>query len=201
MMSVTTALLAGAGIGLSIAAPIGPTSMLCVQRTLALGLRAGLATGVGVATVHLFYGALAVYWGSAFAITPSGLTLPTLVSGLVLLGFSVRILRRVVVIDLEAHDGRTLASAYIGAVGCSFLNPITPVLFAAATPALLGHVSAPILLLVAGVFLGSLAWWCTLSASIALLRRRVTSPILNLANKAAGILLATQAVAMIARSY
>jgi len=35
----------GASLGIAVAAPVGPTCLLCVQRTLAGGVRAGLATG------------------------------------------------------------------------------------------------------------------------------------------------------------
>ncbi len=35
----------GATVGISIAAPFGPSSMLCIQRTLGGGFSAGLAAG------------------------------------------------------------------------------------------------------------------------------------------------------------
>ena len=50
--SVAT-LIAGVGVGLTVAAPVGPMGILCIQRTLTSGAAAGLATGLGAATVHL----------------------------------------------------------------------------------------------------------------------------------------------------
>lgn len=200
MSAIVASLLAGAGVGLSIAAPIGPTSMLCIQRTLSAGLPTGLATGFGVATVHLSYGVLAVACGTAFAVAWSNTALLSLASGLVLLAFSVRVLRHVPVMGEAGEPRRTLASAYCGAVGFGFLNPLTPILFAATTPTLLEHIAAPVSALVIGMFLGSLGWWIALSAAVSLLRGRLTCRTLNMANKAAGLLLAILALGMLGKA-
>ncbi len=57
----------GLAIGFSIAAPVGPISLLCLRRSLAHGRAAGLASGMGAATADGIYGAIAafglvVYW-------------------------------------------------------------------------------------------------------------------------------------------
>lgn len=199
MSAIAASMLAGAGIGLTIAAPIGPTSMLCIQRTLATGLLAGLSTGFGVATVHLSYGILAAGWGTAFAAACSDAALLSLASGLVLLAFSVRVLRHVPVPGTGGEARRTFASAYCEAVGFGFLNPLTPILFAATMPSVLGHVATPVPALVVGIFLGSLGWWIALSTAVSLLRRRVTFRSLNLANKVAGLLIAVLALGMLGK--
>ena len=41
--------LTAAGVGLAVAAPVGPMGMLCIRRTLTDGPRAGLAIGFGIA--------------------------------------------------------------------------------------------------------------------------------------------------------
>lgn len=196
---IATALLAGASLGLSIAAPIGPTSLLCIQRTLAGGLPTGLATGLGVATVHLTYGALIMRWGADLAAAWSNAAVLSLVSGTVLLALAVRVLRSVSV--LQASSGRrdTLAMSYGSAVVLALTNPITPVLFLAAMPAFLERGTAPLLVLAAGVFFGSFAWWVLLNTAVSLFRRCVTSQVLNHANKAAGLLLVVLAVSLLVR--
>lgn len=45
----------GIAIGILISAPMGPVGMLCIQRTLNRGRRAGFYTGVGAALSDLFY--------------------------------------------------------------------------------------------------------------------------------------------------
>ena len=48
-------------IGLSIAAPVGPIGLLCIQRTLDHGPRVGLATGLGAAVADALYGAIGAF--------------------------------------------------------------------------------------------------------------------------------------------
>ena len=45
----------GVAIGVLVSAPMGPVGMLCIQRTLDRGRRAGLFTGIGAALSDLFY--------------------------------------------------------------------------------------------------------------------------------------------------
>jgi threonine/homoserine/homoserine lactone efflux protein len=180
---LVTALLTGASLGLSIAAPIGPTSLLCIQRTLAGGLPTGLATGLGVATVHLTYGTLATGWGAGLPAAWSNAALPSLVSGAVLLAVAIRVLRRVAVLGLPAAGHRSLVASYGSAIGLALPVPG----------------SAPLPLLAAGVFLGSFGWWITLNTAVALFRRGLTSRTLNRMNRAAGLLLAVLALSLLAR--
>lgn len=48
-------------IGLSIAAPVGPIAVLCIQRTITRGFKSGFATAMGAATADGFYGAIAAF--------------------------------------------------------------------------------------------------------------------------------------------
>lgn len=196
---IATALLAGASLGLTIAAPIGPTSLLCVQRTLAGGLPTGVATGLGVATVHLTYGGLMVRWSADLAAAFSNGAVLSLVSGTVLLGLAIRVLRSVSVLHVSGERRHTLAASYGSAVVLALANPITPVLFLAAMPALLARAAAPLPALAAGVFLGSFSWWVVLNTAVSLFRRCVTNHVLGRMNKAAGLLLAVLALSLLAR--
>ena len=196
---IATTLLAGASLGLSIAAPIGPTSLLCIQRTLSGGLPTGLATGLGVATVHLTYGAVIMGWGADLAAAWSNGAVLSLVSGVVLLALAVRVLRSVSVLHVGGERRGTLAASYGSAVVLALANPITPVLFLAAMPALLARETAPLPLLAGGVFLGSFGWWVVLNTAVSLFRRCVTNQVLNSMNKAAGLLLALLALSLLVR--
>src|ERR1700742_1343318 len=53
-----TAALAGLGLGLFVAAQVGPVSLLCVRAVLRQGLRPGLAIGLGAALVDVAYATL-----------------------------------------------------------------------------------------------------------------------------------------------
>ena len=196
---IATALFAGASLGLSIAAPIGPTSLLCVQRTLSGGLPAGLATGLGVATVHLTYGTLMARWNNDLAAAFSNGAVLSLVSGAVLLALAVRVLRRGSVLHMNSERRHTLAASYGSAIVLALANPVTPVLFLAATPALIAHGTAQLPVLGAGVFLGSFGWWAMFNTAVSMFRRCITNHVLNKLNKAAGLLLAVLALSLLVR--
>ena len=69
-------LLAGLMVGFAIAVPIGPMGLLCIQRTLVFGMKVGVSTGLGAATVNVAYGSVVllglntvVPWRCANALT------------------------------------------------------------------------------------------------------------------------------------
>jgi threonine/homoserine/homoserine lactone efflux protein len=200
VVGVETSLIAGAAVGLSIAVPFGPASMLCVQRTLGDGFYTGLATGLGVATVHLTYGTLASLSASRLQITSQHAFVLPVVASLLLMFFSVRVLKSTVVLSNSAEDRTALRSAYCGAIGLGFLNPFTPVLFAAASPNLISKDPISTVVMVFGVFVGSFMWWSILSGGVSFFRTRLTARVLNLSNKIAGLVLGAMAVSMLART-
>ena len=56
-----TLVVRGFVLGFTIAAAVGPISLLCIRRTLAQGRLVGLASGLGVATADATYGAIAAF--------------------------------------------------------------------------------------------------------------------------------------------
>ena len=54
-----TFLYKGLIIGFSVAAPVGPIGILCINRTLNKGYISGLITGLGATTADLIYGLIA----------------------------------------------------------------------------------------------------------------------------------------------
>lgn len=57
-ISIFQLLLKGFLIGIMVSAPMGPTGILCVQRTMRKGRKYGMATGAGAAASDLFYALL-----------------------------------------------------------------------------------------------------------------------------------------------
>ena len=176
------------------ALPIGPMGILCIQQTLAFGLAAGLAIGFAAATVHVIYGTVAaIGLGSAAeAWVGTGATLLPIVGALVLFWMALGMVRREVPLNprVEVERRRVLRS-YAGALVVAFGNPLTPLLFFAALPALTTSTDATLApVLVGGVFVGSAGWYCTLTALVALLRDRLSTRALEVTNIVAGCLLA-----------
>lgn len=57
----TTLLVTSIALGLTVAAPIGPMSLLCINRTLTVSHRNGLVFGAGIAAADCTYAALAAF--------------------------------------------------------------------------------------------------------------------------------------------
>lgn len=188
-------LLKGAVLGLSIAAPVGPIGLLCIQRSMASGRGAGLTCGLGAATADAIYGAVAAF-GLA---SVSGMLLHLqdalqLGGGLFLLylGFSTARQKPISssgVLENSPHRLRLFLSTCM----LTLANPMTILSFAAVfAGAGLGTEVAgrgAALSMVIGVFLGSALWWLILSGTAAWLGTRLTLVHLRLINLVAGALI------------
>jgi hypothetical protein len=141
--------------------------------------------------VHVAYGAVAVAglgaiakpWLDAHAVALG------LISAALLLGLAARSGRATIGLDKCTQcGGMRLSRAYLSTIIIGLTNPLTPILFFAAFQAF-GSQSSP--LMVAGVFLGSVAWWITLSGVAAAARARLNGSLLALSSRLAGLSLAT----------
>jgi putative LysE/RhtB family amino acid efflux pump len=184
------------GLGLAVAAPIGPINVLCIQRTLGHGFASGLATAAGCASADATYAALA-----AFGLTAvSGLLLDNqdilrLAGGLMLLWFG---LRAFVKGPAEATANLTGSTARLAdaltAYGLTIANPLTILTFVA----LLGGVGLKslaesalpaALMLVLGVFLGTMSWMIFISSLATIARRKTGDRFLLWANRLGGTII------------
>lgn len=164
-------------VGLAIAAPVGPIALLCIQRTITAGWRAGLATGLGAAIADSYYGAIAAL----------GLSLVqhflvehrrgiALVGGtfLCLLGIRSLFTRH----STDPARPKPTAMGLLGDFASTFMltlaNPMTILafiaIFAVMDTAQAGRSFSGAMELVLGVLGGSAAWWLCLSLGIGVLR-------------------------------
>ena len=163
----TLTLLAKAlGIGLLLAVPVGPIGLLCLRRSLTLGMAAGMAVGLGAATADAIYaGAAAFALGVAAPFIAEADWLGV-AGGIVLIAIGLK--------DIAHRDAtpapptlRGHMGVYAGVVLLTMTNPATVLTFAAIIVGLgLVPDMASVLdglVFVAGVFLGSTAWWIVLS--------------------------------------
>ena len=81
-------------LGFTIAATVGPISLLVIRRTLAEGRAVGLASGLGVATADATYGGIAAFGLTAItSLLVGGGRLLGLVGGIFLVWLAWRIVR------------------------------------------------------------------------------------------------------------
>ena len=163
-------------IGFSIAAPVGPIGLLTIQRSLQLGARAGLATGLGAAVADAVYGAVGAFGVAWLIQTLTALRLPlALLGGGYLLWMAVGLIRAPQAQDAAAAAG--VRAGYWRYFSGTFLltlaNPSTIFSFIAIFGSMAGasNVVSP-WTMVLGVWVGSALWWFLLSGMVGLLRER-----------------------------
>lgn len=190
----------GAVLGFTIAAAVGPISLLCIRRTLAEGRHVGLVSGLGVATADATYGAIAAFGLTAVTdLLVDGRRVLGLVGGAFLLWLAWRTFRAV---PGEAASTNGVArrgdlpGAYLSTLGLTLTNPMTILSFAALFVGLgvTGGNAEGAGLLTAGVFAGSAAWWVVLVSVVGAFRSRVTPAGLRRVNIASGVLIGAFAI-------
>jgi threonine/homoserine/homoserine lactone efflux protein len=176
----------GALLGFAVAAPIGPTGLLCVQRTIAGGIVPGLATGYGAATTHSVYASIAAVGLGAVAHMLMGWhMLLQLCAGMFLLYMSVTAARLTPSLDTSLRRRMPSGQAYLTGLIWTLGNPMTLLGFLTLTPGVLGAglPSWQTLALVSvGVLLGSATWWTTLTLVTNHLRKRLSAKGLRTVN-------------------
>jgi putative LysE/RhtB family amino acid efflux pump len=192
---MTALVLTGFGIGLFLAAQVGPVTLLIVRSVLRGGraLAVGLAMAAAVASIDVLYGALGLVGVGQLL---DGGTL-RLVLGLVSACVLVAIGARTLWLGLRARLGLEDAEdvvwprrAFLTAVAATAANPLTIALwtvsFPAAAPASgrgsAGHAAA----LMLGVACGTLTWYGGFSSAVALLRHRVGNRLLKAVDVVSG---------------
>jgi len=185
----------GIGIGFAIAAPVGPIGMLCIRRTLSDGRLVGLATGLGAATADALYGLVAALGlGALTSLLLSHADLLRLAGGALLIWLGVAGLRRAArgaVAKAAPVSARGLISAYATTVALTLANPATILSFLGVIAALSGaDALSGGMLLIAGVFVGSSAWWLLLVSAVGLLRHALPDRVLPWIEASSGLVLA-----------
>ncbi len=168
-------------IGLAIAAPVGPIGVLCIQRTLAHGTWHGFISGMGAATADALYGCVIAFGLSVLSDLLLGISdLLSLFGGFFLLYLGIRTLLFSSVPDVTAHHIKTyrgLLRDYLTTLMLTLANPLTILafigIFAGIGSDMIASDTSTNWIIVFGVFLGSAAWWLTLSGGVGLLRTRI----------------------------
>jgi len=198
--------LAGLGIGLLMAAPLGPVNVLVIQRAVSRGFWGGLAAGLGAVLGDGVLAAIGAFSIAAISdvIVAYGDTVQ-LVGGLLLLGFGLALLLCRPVL-LTPVDERSHLFEHAGIIPQTFLLTVTNPGAVLGMAAMIGGLGSLIgglntnleaLILVAAVMGGSLLWWLGLSELIATIRHKLTEGRLNVINRVAGFILFAFGVALL----
>lgn len=198
--------LAGLGIGLLMAAPIGPVNVLVIQRTVSRGFWGGLAAGLGAVIGDGVLAAIGAFSIAAISdvMVSYGDWIQT-VGGLLLLAFGLALLLCRPVMMTPVNE-RSHLFEHAGIIPQTFLLTVTNPGAVLGMAAMIGGLGSLIgglntnfeaLILVAAVMGGSLLWWLGLSELIATIRHKLTEGRLNMVNRVAGFILFAFGVALL----
>ncbi|CDZ29116.1 LysE family translocator [Neorhizobium galegae] len=181
---------ASAFLAFSVALPFGPVSLMCVQRSLLSGALRGLICGAGASTAHGLFAILAVVGADAVAGSLIGWQ-PAVhfASGAILMAIGLKMVMRTAtapsLLDTKGGGG----ADYLAGLMLALTNPATvlPYLALAGSGLFVGRDGFFTLpLTVAGVLLGSAAWYATLSGSAWALKERLPKRVLSNLHLVAG---------------
>ncbi len=182
-------------IGLTLAVPVGPISLVCIHRTVAGGRLHGVLSGLGVATADSLYAAVAFLGLTAV----SGLiighqTLFRFLAGIALVLVGIQVYRSVPATVSEGGGQEPYLQDYLSLFALAAANPLTIIFFITILPGFgvvaQGTTLSAAVPFVAGVFLGSAIWWLILCGSLGSVRSRLSAGHLRQINRVSGILIA-----------
>ncbi|MCW1932689.1 LysE family transporter [Pararhodobacter zhoushanensis] len=181
-------------LGFAVAIPLGPIGALCIARTLHMGFAAGFAGGVGTALADATYAAFAAFGFAAMAgVLDGGAGWVRILGGLLLIGLGIRgWLSGGGQATPATANARTLITTAAATYALTIANPATILSFVAMFAGLGLAEDATIAtasIAVAGVFLGSLAWWAILSGGVALTRSRLPAGFARLVSRLSAVML------------
>jgi len=181
-------------LGLSIAATVGPISLLCIRKIFMFGPMSGFVSGLGAASADALYALTAAFGFSAimnFLITQKMYF--SLFGGMFLcyLGYKAFFARPQSKINVD-DDSLSLFGDYLTTFFLTLINPMTILLFIALFTSLnLGAEGYKnVVFFVSGVFMGTTLWWLCLAFFIGLFREKITPEWLCKINKISGVIIA-----------
>ena len=192
-----TILLKGILMGFSIAAPVGPIGVLCIRRTIANGRLSGFLSGLGAATADGLYGCVAAFgltFISSFLVSQQFWL--RLIGGMFLIYLGVRTLTSPSAEKAaEIKNNASVFGDYLSTFFLTITNPMTIVSFIAIFAGLgftvagagADYYSAG--LLVAGVVIGSSAWWLCLSGIVGIFRQKFNLGAMVWVNRVSGLII------------
>jgi threonine/homoserine/homoserine lactone efflux protein len=194
--------LRGLIMGVLMAAPIGAVGVMCVKRAVSGAWLRALAVGLGSATVDALFGMIA---GLGLTIIATFIVEHQMVlglaGGLIVTGIGVATYLSHPRAESPGLETERLPRDFAKAFMLSIANPATFLgalgLFAALGPADAQTTRATAVMLVSGVFCGSLLWWVFLAAVARLFRGNFGPQTLERFSKVEGILIAVLGLAVI----
>jgi threonine/homoserine/homoserine lactone efflux protein len=183
-------------IGLTVSVPLGPAGIVLVNRTIKRGMLSGFFSGMGVAAADTILAVIAGL-GFSFIITffEDEKVIISSIAGVIIIGAGIKIFFSNPVKDFRHREKgkKSLLRDFISILMLSLSNPLTVFVFVAFFSGInVNHALKPriiTLLLVPGIFVGTLGWWVFLSWFVNRFKRKIRLRGIVRANQAAGIII------------
>lgn len=194
-------------IGIIASLPIGPVSLLVMQKTFCHGRAAGFAAGVGSAVVDTLYAVACLYAFMFFqSIFDEHGAWIMIIGGLLVIGVGVSMVMRKPVTEIKVAD-TTSAKAIryaLQAAGCALANPgALAYMFAlvAIFQLDIGATKCPVWAIVLAVFAGALSWWFSFAYAADKLRSNFKVETLDRVSRLAGAAVVVFGLVLVVRGF
>lgn len=202
ILTIIDILLRGVTVGLASSITVGPVAVLCIQRTLSKGRRAGFISGLGVACADTLMAIIAFFF---YAMMEAQITKYSYIISL-LGGIFVIIVGVVIFFQNPSPQIRRNRAGsnsnwrdFVSMFGFTMANFVTVIPYLLAFFAMFGVAShngsqdvasvLSSLLIIIGFFAGATVWWFMLSLLINLFRRRFQPHHMVTINHIAGVVI------------
>lgn len=195
-------LLRGMTVGLASSITVGPVAVLCIQRTLSKGRRAGFISGLGVACADTLMAIIAFFFYAMLEAQIAKYSyIISLLGGIFVIVVGVVIFFQKPSPQIRRNRAGTNSTwrDFVSMFGFTMANFVTVVPYLLAFFAMFGVAShdgsrdiasiSSSLLIIAGFLAGAVIWWFLLTLLINLFRRRFRPHHMATINRIAGIVI------------
>ncbi|HLP72716.1 MAG TPA: LysE family transporter [Bacteroidales bacterium] len=204
MITAVQILVKGFILGLIVSVPLGPIGIILINRTLKRGLWSGFFSGLGLSAADLVQAVIAVV-GLTMIISfiREERFILSLAGGIVIIFAGVRIFLSNPVADIRKKDNgnKSLWRDFWSVFLMSVTNPYTVLIFVAFLTGfpLKSDLRAEMVpfILIPGIFIGTMAWWTTVSWVISRFKGRVRLRTIFMINRIAGFVITCIGVILI----
>jgi threonine/homoserine/homoserine lactone efflux protein len=196
MISAVEIIMKGVLLGFTVSMPLGPVSIILINRTIKRGFLSGFFSGLGLGTADTLLALLAAL---GFTVIISFIQderfIITIVAGIIVTGVGIKVFLTNPVKDFRDRDkaDKSLWRDFYSVFVLSITNPYTILIFVAIFPGI--HISAttrPELVpffLIPGVFIGAMIWWFSLSYVLSRFKKKIRLRAIVRISKVGGIVI------------
>jgi threonine/homoserine/homoserine lactone efflux protein len=196
MITAIEIVLKGIILGLAVSIPLGPISIIMINRTIKRGMLSGFFSGLGLATADTL---LALLAGLGFTVILGFIKeerlILSVIGGIVIMAVGLKVFLTNTVKDIRNKErvNKSLWRDYYSVFVLSISNPYTIFIFVAFFSGvhINGNVKPELVpfFLIPGVLIGTISWWFFLSYFVSRFKKKIRLRMIVRVNKVAGIVI------------